>query len=179
MAQTNVFDSDRRDKWVQFSQSLSPETNPDVIRLMGQLRMVAHRLYLMSEQGLSDADLSYAQFRLLVSLLYSEMIDQRRALNPSEISRMQGTSRNTISALIRSLEESGFIERALDPDDRRKFNIRLTDAGRNVVKTHSAEHFHLLDTVFTILDPREIETLTQLLERVGQALFAVPTPTGG
>ena len=129
MTRTNVFDSHKRDKWLRFSQELSPETNPEVIRLMGQLRMVSHSLYVSSEQNLSESGLSYAQYRILVSLLYNEMIEGNPTLNPSEISHMQGTSRNTVSALIRSLEEAALIVRELDADDRRKFNIRLTDAG--------------------------------------------------
>ncbi|MCO5195274.1 MAG: MarR family transcriptional regulator [Anaerolineae bacterium] len=173
MTRTNVFDSHKRDKWLRFSQELSPETNPEVIRLMGQLRMVSHSLYVSSEQNLSESGLSYAQYRILVSLLYNEMIEGNPTLNPSEISHMQGTSRNTVSALIRSLEEAALIVRELDADDRRKFNIRLTDAGRDLVREHSAEHFHLLDQVFTVLAPDEMETLTSLLERISEAIYNV------
>jgi DNA-binding MarR family transcriptional regulator len=177
MTRTNVFDSHKRDKWLRFSQELSPETNPEVIRLMGQLRMVSHSLYVSSEQNLSASGLSYAQFRILVSLLYNELIEGSSALNPSEISRIQGTSRNTISSLIRSLEDAALIERELDADDRRKFNIRLTDVGRNLVREHSAEHFHLLDQVFDILAPEEMETLTSLLERISEAIYNVRATT--
>ena len=38
------------------------------------------------------------------------------------------------------------------------------------MREHSAEHFHLLDQVFAVLAPDEMETLTSLLERISEAI---------
>ncbi|VAW30515.1 hypothetical protein MNBD_CHLOROFLEXI01-1092, partial [hydrothermal vent metagenome] len=93
-------------------------------------------------------------------------------LNPSEISERQGTSRNTISALIRSLEGQGFIERHLDHNDRRKFNICLTPAGRKKVSDHASRHVDVVGKCFSTLTSEEQNQLSQLLAKLSQQINA-------
>jgi DNA-binding MarR family transcriptional regulator len=162
--------SEKREQWLRFFQGLNPATNPETLRLMGQLRQVAHSMYQVSESSLQAADLSYAQYRVLMALLFSEQIEGRGSLNPSEISRMQGTSRNTISSLIRSLEGASLVERELDPQDRRKFNICLTDAGRRIVHDHAHSHSSLIDSVFDVLDDTEVRDFGRILTKLNRAL---------
>lgn len=167
-----TFDSQQEQAWKQFISDLSPRTTPETFRLMGLLRHVSHSLYQASEHSLHEAGLSYAQYRLLMGLLFCESAENRPSLNPSEISRMQGTSRNTISALIRSLEEDGLIERALDPHDRRKFNIQLTEAGRHHVRSHAHRHIDMVNDAFSTFDQQEIDQLTFLLDKLSRATHA-------
>lgn len=114
--------------------------------------------------------MSVAQYRILMTLLFSEQSEGRAALNPSEISRMRGTSRNTISALIRSLEQDGLVARELDPHDRRKFNIGLTDAGRDAVRRHADAHFALVEAVFAVLDEEEVAVFGRILTKLTAAV---------
>ncbi len=167
-----TFDAQKKDKWLRFIQQMSPEADPARIRLMGQLRMATHTLHQVSEASLTTSGLSYAQYRLLLALLYSEQIESRPALNPSQLSQLQGTSRNTISALIRHLESDGLIGRELDPQDRRKFNIRLTEEGRRLMRQHAHNHMHTLNNALAVLDASEIETLNRLLEKLNEAIYA-------
>ena len=100
---------------------------------------------------------------------------ERSELNPSEISSRQGVSRNTMSAFIRSLEEEGMVERRLDPQDRRRFNISLTETGRDVVKQHMRTHLKSVDERFSALDDDEqLLLLTLLRKLVPQAMAESP-----
>ncbi len=58
-------------------------------------------------------------------LLVEEQHGNQAGLTPSEIARSQHVSRNTISSLLRGLEEQGMIQRS-DPEDLRGFRIHLT-----------------------------------------------------
>ncbi len=116
-------DPERRRRWQRLVQTLNPKIDPTVMRLMDEMRLVAHALRLIGEDSLEASGLTYAQFRVLMALFVAAEIEGRDELNPSEISQRQGTSRNTISTLIRSLEEDGCIERRLDQADRRRVNI--------------------------------------------------------
>ena len=87
-------------------------------------------------------------------------------MNPSAISAQQGTGRNTVSALIRSLEDDGLIERRLDDNDRRRFNIALTDAGRQRVRQHANSHMQFVDHIFAAFSAEEMETLGGLLQKL-------------
>jgi MarR family transcriptional regulator, negative regulator of the multidrug operon emrRAB len=165
------FDTQKRANWLAFLESLSPDTDAQTIRLMAQMRMVAHALYQISEASLAAAGLSYAQYRLLLSLLYVEQDEVNCSLNPSEISERLGTSRNTISSLIRNLEEEGLIARHLDQRDRRKFLICLTEAGRARVREHAGRHFKTVSRCFYELSHAEQESLSALLEKLGRTVW--------
>jgi DNA-binding MarR family transcriptional regulator len=100
-------------------------------------------------------------------------MDDCGELNPSEISNRQGVSRNTMSSFIRNLEEEGFVERRLDPHDRRRFNISLTDTGRALVSEHARHHLETIGQCFRVLKTEEQEMLHQLLTKVRERATAV------
>jgi len=163
MRNTSQSEQKRRDLWFGFIQDLHPDINPKSIRLMDEVRQTSHALKRVGEISLAAAGLSYAKYRILMSLLLSEKLDGKRELNPSEISDRQGTTRNTISSLIRDLEEEGLIVRQLDQHDRRRFNIRLSEAGREKVLKNTGEHFGAIAGCFNILNDSEIEALSQVM----------------
>jgi DNA-binding MarR family transcriptional regulator len=165
-----VLEAERHEKWLAFMQELNSEVDPSTARLMERLRMVSHALYRLGDQSLEAAGLSFARFRLLTSLLKSEVLDGRPELNPSEISERQGISRNTTSTLIRDLEEEGLIERSLDAHDRRRFNICLTPRGRELMREHSAVHYRALAGCFAALNAQEQEELGDLLAKLGDSI---------
>lgn len=179
--------AEARRHWLIFLESLDSDIDPLTVRLMEQLRQVSHDIYQISEQSLAQAGLSFAQYRILMHLYFSREVHGRDALNPSEISDRQGTSRNTISALIRTLEESGYVARHLDQDDRRKFNIRITAEGEAIVRDNVLRHLKTIENCFGVLNSAEQETLLTLLTRASQRTYAVrqqlanqpPTSEGG
>ncbi len=166
------FDEKRREKWLQFILSLNPNINPKAVQLMDEMWRVSHTLHQIRENSVTDAGISYAKYRILMNLMFCAEVEDRDRLNPSEISRRQGTSRNTISALIRDLEDDGLIERHLDRDDRRKFNIQLTEDGRARVHDHMRQHFQAVATCFNALTDEEQDTLSYLVHKVNESVRA-------
>ena len=154
------------EKRLIFMQRLNSNINPRTLQLMDHMRIVSHTLYQRGEESLVSAGLSYARFRLLMSLYYCEEMEDRPELNPSEISSKQGISRNTVSTLIRDLETEGLIERHLDQTDRRKFNIKLTDNGRSRVRDHANQHLQVIEAHFNALTAVEQEDLIHLLTKL-------------
>lgn len=166
-------DKQKREKWIRFVQSLSPNIDPRAVSLMDEVGFVSRAIYHVGEQSLDEAGLSYAQYRVLMHLFFAERMGDRGELNPSEISERQGVSRNTMSSLIRNLEEEGLVERRLDSHDRRRFNISLTEKGRSLVNDYARQHLARIGKCFTVLTPDEQETLSRLLRRVGAHLKLV------
>ncbi|MBP8949622.1 MAG: winged helix-turn-helix transcriptional regulator [Candidatus Promineofilum sp.] len=161
-------DTQRAEQLKAFASSLYSKGDPRATRLMDQLRQVSHQMYRLGEASLNEAGFSYAQYRVLMSLLFNEWLGHTEGMNPSEISAQQGTGRNTVSALIRTLEDDGLIERRLDENDRRRFNIALTDAGRQRVRQHANSHMQFVDHIFTAFSDEELETLGALLQKLNQ-----------
>lgn len=168
-----LHDKQKREKWVSFVQSLGPNVDPRALRLMDEMIHVSRAIYHVGGQSLDEAGLSFAQYRVLMHLFFAEGMGDQSELNPSEISMRQGVSRNTMSALIRNLEEEGLVERRLDAEDRRRFNISLTPAGRELVSQYARQHLEATGHCFSALTNEEQETLFQLLTKVGQHVTAV------
>ena len=107
---------------------------------------------------------------LLFRLLAEERSGCGEGISPTHLSQRQNVSKNTISVLLRGLEEQGLIERALVPDDRRAFQIRLTDAGRTLVETTAPAHIAFLNAVAAGLTAEENAQLIELLQKLHRSL---------
>lgn len=162
---------EQREKWHDLIIALAAGANPRAVALGDQLRLIAHTLYQIGELSVTKTGVSFAKYRILVGLFFNEEVDDQCEMNPSQISKQQGTSRNTISALIRDLEEEGLIERSLDQHDRRKFNIQLTTAGRDLVREHISSHLHIIAACFDTLEDDEQQTLGRLLTKLSKGVF--------
>ena len=165
-------DTKKREKWIALLQEMQSDVDPHTVRLMDNMRRVSHALYQLGESSLASAGLTFARFRLLMGLLMSEEIDGRNELNPSEISVKLGISRNTVSALIRELEQEELVERHLDNNDRRRFKIRLTPAGRMLVRENASQHYHIIAGCFAALSPEEQESLSSILSKLDVSIGA-------
>lgn len=165
-------DQQKREKWIRFMHALSPDIDPGAVSLMDEVVFVSRALYHLGEQSLDEAGLSSAQYRVLLHLFFAEQMSDRGELNPSEISQRQGVSRNSMSALIRNLENEGLVERRLDPHDRRRFGISLTVEGRALVTEYARHHLATTARCFEVLSPAEQESLSQLLHKVRLHLVA-------
>jgi len=165
-------DEDKRQRWITFVQSINPDISPQSVRLMGDWRRIGHALDQIGEASLSQSGLTEAQYLVLMSLYIHEQVENRAMLNPSEISKWRGTSRNTISSLIRGLEQDGLIARTLDESDRRKFNICLTENGRARVSQYAHKQFSAVAGCFNRLSLDEQETLGSLLGKLNHNLHA-------
>jgi DNA-binding MarR family transcriptional regulator len=172
-----MLNDQQREEWIDFIHAQHPEIDPRALRLMDEIRRVSHLLYQIGETSVASADLSYAQYRILMMLFFRERAGQTDGLNPSEISDRSGTSRNTISSLIRTLEEDGYVERELDSADRRKFNILLSDSGRSLVVDNIGRHMQIVDQIFSILSSDELDQLSQQLHRLNDRALAYKEAT--
>lgn len=124
---------------------------------------------ILGEQ-MREESVSSPQWRLLARLLMAEQ-NGDSSLTPTELARSQRLSKNTISAHLRSLEERGLIERAIDPDDLRAFRIQLSDKGRRLMDHSLPIHIGFLNNLTTDLTSSEIAQLQSLLEKLHCSLL--------
>lgn len=139
------------------------------LEIMRLVRRAAHA-YEASMAGLMrDYQLSPPRWRILLRLHVEEACGTP-AVNPTRLSKTQNVSKNTISAHLRALEEQGLIIRELDPEDRRQFRIRLSDAGRALVRASIPGHIEFMNDLLAGLDEDEVAQLHTLLEKLIQSL---------
>ena len=94
-----------------------------------------------------------------------------KGLNPSELSGHLAVARNTVSTLLAGLERQGYITRELDPEDKRRFVIRLTPAGRDAVEACSTPLFSLLQVLVSAISQEQRIMLVQGLMELQRAII--------
>jgi len=97
-----------------------------------------------------------------------------KRLRAVEICRQLQMSPSHISRVIDRAETDGLVERTPDPDDRRASLVSITAAGRAVVTVFAPRLHDVLDqAIFEVLEPTEIDSLVEMLQRIERAALSV------
>ena len=135
------------------SPASPPESASTETSLASDVRMATFRLArrLRSERAVDS--MSDGQFAVLAALkvhgphTLGELADRERVSAPS------------MNRTVNALEESGYLSRTADADDRRKVNIQLTDAGLAVVEETVRRRDSWLEHALEELTPDERDIL--------------------
>lgn len=76
-------------------------------------------------------------------------------------------SKQAAGQLADALVNGGYIERNVDPDDRRKLNIALTERGRAAARTLVAAHQSIDEKLLALAGPADLERTRQTLFLLG------------
>ena len=120
--------------------------NPAIIEeLNTDLRAIIQAVEIYSHTTFRHTGITGPQLVVLA------VLGRQVMANAVDLARQVHLSMATLSGIIARLEQRGLIERARSDQDRRKADIRLTDAGR-----------HFLETSPPLLDPDFIEAFVAL-----------------
>ncbi len=140
------------------------------LELLILVRMVNNLYENYGVPHIGAEEMSGPRWSLLVRLLGEEKHGNTEGVTPTYLSRCQNVSKNTMSALLRGLEDQGLVQRALDPVDRRIFHIRLTPEGRGLIESTGKEHLDKLNRLVAGLSMEEREQLSQLLSMLHRSI---------
>lgn len=150
------------------AESVTPTPPPDSRAPLdspaAQLRMAVFRFArrLRAERAIDE--MSDGQFAVLGALsvhgphTLGELAERERVTAPS------------MNRTVNCLEESGWVSRTPDSDDRRKVNIALTDAGIEVVEETVRRRDRFVEEVLASLDDDERATLARAAEILQKAV---------
>ncbi len=139
----------------------------EIVRL---LRAVGNQYAQEAASSHAGTGMSGPRWLLLLRLYVEERRGKHLGLPPSYLSRCQDVTKNTISVLLRGLEDQGWIERTLDPDDRRVFRIRLTPAGHELIRTTAPARLGHLNALVDDLGADDRRQLIRLLTKLHRSL---------
>jgi DNA-binding MarR family transcriptional regulator len=147
-------------------RTLTGEDHSSGIEIASLIRLVGNLYEALGEQeSCPGGGLSAQRWGLLMRLAAEEARGNRE-ITPTQLSRSQNVTKNTISSLLRGLEDQGLIARELDLDDRRIFRIRLTPAGSELVRSSAPLHISQLNQFAAHLNPQEQAQLIDLLGKL-------------
>ncbi|MCZ8521867.1 MULTISPECIES: MarR family winged helix-turn-helix transcriptional regulator [Paenibacillus] len=126
-----------------------------------QLAIVFYRVnrtfqYLMS-QHLKPYDITPEQWNVLKHL------QEKDGLSQKDLSYMADKDKTTITRIINSLEQHGALRRQVNPNDRRAFQIFLTEHGRELIKRIQPIPDKVNRQASRLLSHEELVALKQML----------------
>lgn len=118
------------------------------------------RACVIFKEEFDGFDLTPQQFGLLGFLWQEDGITQ------AELSARSQIDRTTMGGLIDRLEKEGLLARRSHPEDRRAYQIYLTEKGKALQPALTPLAVAAQDKFTSKLNPQELETLKSLLEKI-------------
>ncbi|TDD34135.1 MarR family transcriptional regulator [Actinomadura sp. KC06] len=140
-----------------------PDLDLTAIAAAGRLGRLGLVLGPAQEKVFTAFGLQRGEFDVLAALRRS---GEPYTLSPSHLSELLMLSRAGMTNRLDRLETAGFVERTLDPADRRSFRIRLTEHGYTTVDAAMTEHTANVTRLFSALDDQELTVLDKLLSKL-------------
>jgi DNA-binding MarR family transcriptional regulator len=135
----------------------------------GFLLARVNQIYVALHNEVSKGE-TPAQAEFLLLLASSEKPDQ------ISLARAAGVDTSTTTLVLDNLETRGLIARESDPDDRRRFILRLTSAGRRQVGSTREAFLETQSRLVKPLSQAGVARLTPMLHQIG-ANPQSPAPT--
>lgn len=148
-----------------------PDLDLTPMAVFGRIGVLARVLVPRTEEVFAEHGLRQGEFEVLNAL---RRVGPPYALIPSELSAMLMMSRAGMTNRLDRLEAAGFVERTLDPADRRSFHITLTAAGREVIDAAMTDHAANLHRLATDMDAEELAALSDGLGKLLATLTTEP-----
>ena len=151
---------------------LSGVENVRGIQISNSIRRISNLYEMIGNQAGNDETLSGPRLGILFRLYGGEVLHGESGVTPTMLSHMQNVTKNTISSLVKGLEDQGLIRRETDPVDRRIYRLYLTDAGRKYIIRTAPEHINFLNSLTEDLTSKEVDQLLELLGKLQNSLLS-------
>lgn len=92
-------------------------------------------------------------------------------MTPSEIAESVFREKNSVTAVINTLERQGVVRREPSPNDRRSVKVVITDKGWNEANRLSPIAQELSRRALSCLDKERVEDLVEIMRQIREALM--------
>jgi Transcriptional regulators len=157
--------------WRETVIKLAGTANTKGIEISGTVRRLANVYDAIFNTSEAGSEVTSPRLSILVRLYIDEKMGRTEGVTPTSLSHMQNVGKNTISSLVRGLEEQGYIQRENDSSDRRIYRLKLTEAGRKLIIEQAPQHIEYLNLIASDLSEEEQDQLLQLLDKLLKSLM--------
>ena len=128
--------------------------------MISKIKQIQGRVFerLLAEHGIDQ--FNGAQGRILFVLWNDDNIPI------SDLSEKTGLAKTTLTSMLDRLEASGHIRRVFDPVDRRKVNIRITSAAKNLKDYYDEVSMKMNEIFYEGFSDAEIIKFENSLSRI-------------
>lgn len=140
---------------------LHPDLDLTSMAAMGRVLRLAALMNNITEQALTDAEVTRPEFEILAALRRSP-----HGLRPRQLTRETISSGAATTKRLTRLQAAGLITRTPAQRDRREVHVRLTERGQTLADTLFTAQLDREAAVLSPLTPQERTHLATLLSRV-------------
>lgn len=98
-----------------------------------------------------------------ISVLF--VLSKAGPMRASALAKEAGLDLSTVSRHLRALEEEGYIAKSADPDDKRAFQVGVTERGHDFVERFWHERVAVIRDALSEWTAHDVHALTKLLDR--------------
>jgi DNA-binding MarR family transcriptional regulator len=151
---------------------LTPRAAPDptVTRSINAWRRIVRALRLSARGAERGLGLSGAQLFVL------QQLGERSAYSLNELAERTHTHQSSVSVVVGRLVERGLVDRVRAPDDTRRLHLRLTAAGRALLRRSRPAMQEQLILAIASLPPARRRSFASTLELLVQRMGLTTAP---
>jgi homoprotocatechuate degradation regulator HpaR len=107
---------------------------------------------------LADSGISEQKWRVL------RVLDESGPMEQTAIAAAASLLLPSLTRILATMEREALLTRAVDPADRRKSIVTITEAGRQIIRDHAARSREIAERLEARFGKERLETLLDLLE---------------
>lgn len=102
----------------------------------------------------------------LRQLYYIELINKNRGISISDLARILGVKKSTVSVAINQLIDLGIVEKTQSERDKRFYYLELTLKGEEIIEKHMQVHKNTIKKILEILNPEEVDNFIDIVNKM-------------
>ena len=135
------------------------EFTKKIFNIIGRLK----RADIMNVNG-SDNDIrpSEEMFLLKINMLSG---NKDVSVRVNDLVNILKFAPSTVSTILKALEDTGYITRDTNKDNRREVLVKITDKGKLRLEAAKKHHFDMVSNLITYLGEEDAQKLIEILEK--------------
>ncbi|HEV2927496.1 MAG TPA: MarR family transcriptional regulator [Propionibacteriaceae bacterium] len=147
----------------QVAAFVAAGADESVQRVITAVHRLSRRLNRWYDRQLADLDVTAGEWTVLEQLARSP---GEAPLTPSQLAEAANVAPSSMTHRLDRMVERGLIARSVDPENRVRVRVRLTDAGYGLYAQAIREADLVEADLLAGLTAKQVQTLAELLERV-------------
>ncbi|WP_171102210.1 MarR family transcriptional regulator [Ruegeria sp. HKCCD7255] len=113
---------------------------------------------------LLKAGITEQQWRVL------RVLSESGPMDAGNLAKRAGLMSPSLTRIVQSMQNSGYVQRETDADDRRRHHIAITSQGQAIIDTHLSEAIEIAEHYRTLLGDKDHDKLLTLLQKLADKL---------
>ena len=104
----------------------------------------------------------------LRQLYYIELINKKTGISISDLSKILGVKKSTVSIAVNQLIEADIVIKKQSKTDKRFYSLELTSKGEDIINKHMQVHKDTIKKILEILNAEEVDSFIEIINKISR-----------